>query len=114
MQQLIFWILADTLQRIRSVLEAFFPWCGLARYQKFHADPGHIFQFRGGGEKAGQHVLVAQLWGNGSEVIYYYRSHNHALPGVKASNGLWEVPYAALEDAGCSECLRISFRHGGW
>ncbi|KXX77146.1 hypothetical protein MMYC01_207568 [Madurella mycetomatis] len=99
--------------RIRSTLEFFFPWCGLARYRRIASDPGHIFQIRGGGKRAGLRVLAVFLWEAGSEVVYYGRSPQHALPGVKASNGLWEVPFAALEQAGCSEGSIISFEHGG-
>ncbi|KAJ6038462.1 uncharacterized protein N7446_005266 [Penicillium canescens] len=100
-------------KRARSILESFFPSCGLARYRKFHSDPGHIFQFRSGGEKAGRHVLVVKLWGSGSEVVFFDRSHRHKLPGVHASNGLWEVPFAALESVGCGEGSEILFEHGG-
>ncbi|PCG88479.1 Hypothetical protein PENO1_110050 [Penicillium occitanis (nom. inval.)] len=101
-------------ERTRSILEFFFSWCGLARYRKFHNDPGHIFQFRSGGEKAGLNVLVVQFWGRESEVIYFNRSHRYELPGVHASNGLWEVPFAALESAGCGEGSKIVFGHGGF
>lgn len=104
---------ANYFQRARSILESFFPWCSLARYRKFHSDAGHIFQFRGGGEKAGRHVLVVQLWGAGSEVTFFDRSHTCELPGVHASNGLWEVPFAALESLGCGEGSEIFFEHGG-
>ncbi|KAJ5263950.1 hypothetical protein N7478_011555 [Penicillium angulare] len=99
--------------RVRTILESFLPWCSLGRYRKFHSDAGHIFQFRGGGEKAGRHVLVVQLWGEGSEVVFFNRSHTYELPGVHASNGLWEVPYAALESTKCAEGSEIIFQQGG-
>ncbi|CRG91083.1 hypothetical protein PISL3812_08131 [Talaromyces islandicus] len=101
-------------ERARSILESFFPWCSLARYRKFHHDPAHIFQFRRGGEKAGQNVLVVQFWGCESEVVYFDRSHRYELPGVHASNGLWEVPFAALESVGCGEGSEIFFEKGGF
>ncbi|KAJ5046199.1 hypothetical protein NUH16_003024 [Penicillium rubens] len=100
-------------ERARSILKTFFPSCGLARYRKFHSDPGHIFQFRSGGEKAGRHVLVVKLWGSGSEVVFFDGSHREELPGVHASNGLWEVPFAALKSVGCGKGSEILFEHGG-
>jgi len=45
--------------------------------------------------------------------MFYDRSHKHVLPGVGASNGLFEVPFAALEQAGCSKGSPIPFERGG-
>ncbi|KAK2005931.1 hypothetical protein LZ32DRAFT_652068 [Colletotrichum eremochloae] len=100
-------------ERVQSVLLSFFPRCGLGRFQRFHSDPGHIFQFRRGGEESGPHVLAVMLWEPGSRCVYYDGSHRKALPGVTASNGLWEVPFAALVHAGCSEGSKLTFEHGG-
>jgi hypothetical protein len=46
-------------------------------------------------------------------MVFYDRSNQHELIGVRASNGLFEVPFAALERAGCSEGSSIVFEHGG-
>lgn len=81
--------------------------------KRFSSDPGHVFQFRRGGEEAGPRVLAVMLWGPGSRCVYYDCSHRKALPGVTASNGLWEVPLAALEQAGCGEGSEVVFEHGG-
>ncbi|KAK1690429.1 hypothetical protein BDP55DRAFT_543679, partial [Colletotrichum godetiae] len=99
--------------RVRSVLLSYFTRCGLGRFQRFHSDPGHIFQFRRGGEAAGPRVLAVMLWGPGSKFVYYNRSHQMTLPGVTASNGLWEVPFAALKQAGCCKGSKVDYEHGG-
>ncbi|KAI0398765.1 hypothetical protein F4802DRAFT_611389 [Xylaria palmicola] len=99
-------------KRIKEVLSHSFSSCGIARYRKFQSDPGHIFQFRRGGKLA-PGVLVVLLWGSDSEIVFYSGSHQHDLSGVQASNGLWEVPSAALERAGCNSRKPISLKLGG-
>ncbi|KAI0802424.1 hypothetical protein GGR55DRAFT_666218 [Xylaria sp. FL0064] len=99
-------------ERIKEILRHSFSSCGIARYRKFQSDPGHIFQFRRGGKRA-PGVLVILLWGDDSEVAFFGSSHQHDLSGVSASNGLWEVPSAALELAGCNKRTSIPFKLGG-
>ncbi|KAH6658635.1 hypothetical protein BKA67DRAFT_218580 [Truncatella angustata] len=93
-------------------IKTFLPKCAVGRYREFRSDRDHIFQFRKGGESKAK-VFVSLLWKPGSEVVFYGRSHLHTLASVIASNGLFEVPLAALEAAGCSEGTLLRFENGG-
>ncbi|KAI0976377.1 hypothetical protein F4678DRAFT_482569 [Xylaria arbuscula] len=99
-------------KQIKEVLSYSFSSCSIARYLQFQSDPGHKFLFRRGGKLA-PGVLVVLLWGNDTEVAFYSGSHQHDLSAVFASNGLWEVPEAALKRAGCDNKVSISFKLGG-
>lgn len=90
----------------------FLPKCAIGRYREFQSDRGHIFQFRRGGEPEAK-VFVGLLWAPGAEVVFYGRSNLHTLISVPASNGLFEVPLAALEAAGCGDGTLIAFEQGG-
>ncbi|CZT10264.1 uncharacterized protein RAG0_14790 [Rhynchosporium agropyri] len=97
-------------QRIRTLLESFFRWCGLGYYQSIAEDQGHIFQFRKG---VGQpDILLVQLWSKGSRVVYYGGSHLIPWFTVRAANRLWEIPLAALTREGIGG-TEIFYEHGG-
>lgn len=71
---------------------------GLTRCGHFRSDnPGHNFQFRSGGERAGSNVIVVLLWDKASTVKLYRGSHQLDIPHATASNGLWDVPAEKLE-----------------
>ena len=81
-------------------------------YRTFTPDPSRIFQFRRGGEEVGC-ILVALLWPPESEVIYYGDSLKHDLTAIFSDNGLWRVPQAAANKAGCGKGTPITLEHGG-
>ncbi|KAF4637410.1 hypothetical protein G7Y89_g675 [Cudoniella acicularis] len=99
-------------ERIRSILESTFEWCGLGLYRRFGSDSGHIFSFRRGGMQAGLQVLVVHLWSSGSRVVYHSKSHLHSLNSVQAANGLFEIPLANLGRVG-SIGTELVFENGG-
>jgi hypothetical protein len=96
-------------KRIIEILKSSFPSCGVGGYTKFWNDPGHIFLFRRGGESA-PGVLVVLLWGSDSEIAYFQGSHKQDFRVLRASNGLWEVPEAAL---GHLPKIHIHLKSGG-
>lgn len=97
-------------ERIRTILESSFDWCGLGYYQRIAEDQGHIFQLRKGGEKPD--ILCVHLWSKGSRVIYYRGSHLIPWKSVRAANRMWEIPFAALARAGILG-TEIFFENGG-
>jgi len=99
-------------ERIRSLLESTFEWCGLGLYRRFGSDSGHIFSFRRGGLQAGLKVIVVHLWSSGSQVVYHNKSHLHSLNSVQAANGLFEIPLANLGRVG-SIGTELVFQNGG-
>lgn len=97
-------------ERIRTVLESSFDWCGLGYYQRIAEDQGHIFQLRKGGEKPD--ILLVHLWSKGSRVTYYRGSHLIPWKSVRAANRMWEIPFAALARADIHG-TEIPFENGG-
>jgi hypothetical protein len=100
-------------KRIAAILTSSFGRCNLIAYRRFSPDLKRLFQFRSGGEEAGC-MLVVLLWPPGSEVIFYGDSRKHVLPVVASDNGLWRVPQAAANQAGCGTGVPISLEEGGW
>lgn len=97
-------------QHVRSVLDSMLPGYGLARCRHFHSDPGHRFRFRSGGERPGPKVIAVMLWDKACKVKLYRDSHQFDIPGVQASNGLFEIPAAKLE---LGKAEWFTFLHGG-
>ncbi|CZR66035.1 uncharacterized protein PAC_15936 [Phialocephala subalpina] len=97
-------------ERIRTILESSFDWCGLGYYQRIAEDQGHIFQLRKGGENPD--ILLVHLWSKGSRVIYYRGLHLIPWKSVRAANRMWEIPFAALARAGIHG-TEIFFENGG-
>ncbi|KAG8410832.1 hypothetical protein J3459_016953 [Metarhizium acridum] len=101
-------------QRIRSILEDFFPWCALGDYRRIQEDRGHIFQLMRGGSKAD--VIVVQLWKGECRGVYWRGSHmvaRETLGSVRSANLMWEVASAKLERAGC-EPIPLDFQTSGF
>lgn len=46
-------------------------------------------------------------------MVYHKGSHLIGMKSVRAANGMWEVPRAALSRAGI-EGSKIDFEQGGW
>jgi hypothetical protein len=67
---------------------------------RYRAYPGHVICFRGGGPKAGRRRFMVHLLSRGSQIKYYGRSHLHELPTEETDYLFYEVPQAALDQAG--------------
>lgn len=92
---LLLWNLADFIQRVRSVLEKSFDWCGLGIYRVFGSDPTHVYVFMTC-PNVDLPSLNIQLWEAGSEIEYYAGSQSLELNTFDSSTGLLEVPFAHL------------------
>ncbi|KAL2165879.1 hypothetical protein VTG60DRAFT_3693 [Thermothelomyces hinnuleus] len=82
---------------VQAALESY-KYSRLGFYRRIACDEGHIFQLRKGG--GDPEILLVQLWGKGARAKYFPGSHLLLLNSVRAANRLWEVPSAALEQAG--------------
>jgi hypothetical protein len=98
--------------RISAILKSLLGSYQLVAYRTFTPDTTRIFQFRRGGKEAGC-ILIVLLWPPDSNVIYYGDSLQHHLFAVDSDNGLWRVPKAAANRAGCGEGKPIELEHGG-
>ncbi|KAJ5991668.1 hypothetical protein N7499_003798 [Penicillium canescens] len=81
--------------RIRSVLEKCFDWCGLGIYRVFGSDPTHVYVFMNC-PNVELPSLTVQLWEAGSQIEYYAGSQSLELNTFDSSTGLLEVPFAHL------------------
>ncbi|KAK8036656.1 hypothetical protein PG993_008639 [Apiospora rasikravindrae] len=101
-------VLNDTL--VRNSFESFYEFARLGYYRRIAADPGHVFQFRKGSQ--GPDIWLVQLWGKGSEAVYFPGSHRIEPRSFRTANRLWEVVQADLERAGITRTTKL-FKEGG-
>lgn len=104
-------ILANIPQRVRHVLEAMLPWLGLGIYEVYRTDPNYIYAFMTG-LNSEMKAIVVQLWSPQSSMVFYGGSHLLPIRGFNASNGLLEIPYAPLKQAGCKS-IEVQMEKGG-
>lgn len=102
-------LLLTFAQRVLSVLEKYFDWCGLGIYRVFGSDPTHVYVFMNC-PKAEIPALTVQLWEAGSQVEYYAGSQSLELNTFDSSTGLLEVPFAHLAR---SRPETVELEHGG-
>ena len=98
-------------QRVQHVLEALFPWLGLGIYEIYRTDPNYIYAFMTGLNPE-MKAIVVQLWSPKSSLVVYGGSHLLPVKGFNASNGLLEIPYAPLKQAGCKS-IDVDMEKGG-
>ncbi|MCJ1252259.1 hypothetical protein MMC24_000063 [Lignoscripta atroalba] len=69
-------------------------------YEVYRTDPNYIYAFMTG-LNTEMKAIVVQLWSPQSSIVFYGGSHLLSIKGFNASNGLLEIPYAPLKQAGC-------------
>jgi len=77
-------------KHVRQAVESFFPWAALALHMRFRYTPQRAYCMADPREPKLQ-VIVVQLLGTGSKIVFYKNSHHTPLATRSASNGLLEV-----------------------
>lgn len=105
-----FYIVTYPTQRVRQILEPFGNQYPSVCYSFGSNYPRHYFASTI--EPNQDHRILLYMWSAGSELQFFVGSHKPPYIGVKAANGMYEVPYKFLMNKKSNE-IKVGMDGGG-